>query len=95
MLLSKVNVKNITMFLSALFFSIGLMASPISDAVDAGKVKELPSGYVEAVDKSAEIVALVKEVNEGRKEAYEKIAKSNGLSVEQVGKASYQKRFGK
>ena len=88
-------MKKLLVLLSALVFSMSLMASPISDAVDAGKVKELPSGYVEAVDKSAEIVDLVNKVNTGRKTEYEKIAKRNGLTVEQVGKASYEKRFGK
>lgn len=88
-------MKKLFLFLTAMIFSLSVLASPISDAVAAGKAKELPTGYVEAVEKSPEIVALVKEVNAGRKAEYEKIAERNGITVEQVGKASYQKRFGK
>lgn len=87
-------MKKLFLLVSALMFSLSVLASPISDAVDAGKARELPSGYVEAIDKSPEIMALVKEVNAGRKAEYEKIAKRNGVPVEEVGKASYQKRFG-
>lgn len=88
-------MKKVLILLLATLFSFSVFASPISDAVDAGKVKEVPSGYVEAIDKSPEIMSLVSKVNTGRKGEYEKIAKRNGLTVEQVGKASYQKRFGK
>ena len=88
-------MKKLMLLLASIMFSISVVASPISDAVAAGKAKELPTGFVEAVDKSPEIVALVKEVNAGRKAEYEKIAERNGITVEQVGKASYEKRFGK
>jgi len=88
-------MKKLMLFFATLLFSLSVLASPISDAVAAGKAKELPTGYVEAVETSPEIVALVKEVNAGRKAEYEKIAQRNGLTVEQVGKASYEKRFGK
>ena len=87
-------INKMLVLLATMLFAVMVVASPISDAVAAGKAKELPSGYVEAVDKSPEIVALVKEVNAGRKAEYEKIAERNGITVEQVGKASYQKRFG-
>ncbi len=83
--------------LIALFFCLSfcaaIMASPVSDAVAAGKIKELSSGYVESVDMNPDISKLVEKVNKGRKAKYEQIAKKNGLSVEQVGKASYEKRF--
>lgn len=88
-------MKRLVVLLSCIVFSIAVHASPISDAVDTGKAKELPSGYVEAVDKSGEIVELVNKVNAGRKAEYERIAKENGLTTEQVGKASYEKRFPK
>lgn len=88
-------MKKLMTFIAALVFSISAMAITISEAVEAGKVKELPSGYVEAVDTSSEIAELVKKVNAGRKAEYERIAKSTGASAVEVGKASYQKRFGK
>jgi uncharacterized protein YdbL (DUF1318 family) len=91
----EITMKKFILFIAMIFISANLMASPISDAVEAGKAKEMPSGYVEAIDKSSAIVELVNKVNAGRKAEYEKIAKRNGVSVEAVGKASYEKRFGK
>ena len=68
-------------------------ASPLSDAKEAGLVQETPDGYVtSAKGASAKIRELVKDVNKRRLEAYRKIADKNGISVEQVGHESYQRR---
>jgi len=73
--------------------TFSLSASPLSDARDAGLVKELTSGYVASTgEASDEIIKLVEEVNSKRKTAYEKIAKKNGLTVDQVGQESYRVR---
>ena len=77
------------------FFVPVVSASPLSDARDAGLVKELTSGFIastEAGAASAEITNLVKDINTKRSGAYQKIAKKNGVSVEQVGQESYLKR---
>ena len=69
-------------------------ASPLSDARDAGLIKELPNGFVATQGQvSSEIEAIAKEVNDRRREAYEEIAKRNNLTVEQVGQESYAKRY--
>ncbi len=86
-------MKRLLLFISSMIFSAVVFASPISDAVDAGKVKELPSGYVQAVDTSPAIKELVDKVNAGRRAEYERIAKENNISAEAVGRASYEKRF--
>lgn len=86
-------MKRLLFAISAMIFSVMVFASPISDAVDAGKVKELPSGYVQAIDNSSNIQELVKKVNAGRRAQYERIAKKNAISVDAVGRASYEKRF--
>ena len=68
-------------------------ASPLSDAKEAGLVKETPDGYVTSAKGASEkIQKLVQDVNKRRLEAYRKIADKNGISVEQVGHESYQRR---
>jgi len=86
-------MKRLLFAISAMIFSVMVFASPISDAVSAGKAKELPSGYVQAIDNSSSMQKLVKKVNTGRRAQYEKIAKKNNISVAAVGRASYGKRF--
>ena len=79
--------------ISACLFSGSVFASPLSDARDAGLVKELPNGFVASQGQvDASIQALVKDVNKRRQAAYEKIAKEHKLTVEQVGQQSYLKR---
>ena len=52
----------------------------------SGVVGETPRGYVAPVGQpNAEVAALVNEVNNNRRSEYEKIAKQQGISVEQVG----------
>tara|TARA_R110002072_G_scaffold89232_3_gene199823 strand:+ start:1653 stop:1877 length:225 start_codon:yes stop_codon:yes gene_type:complete len=72
-----------------------LQASPLDDARNAGQIVEQPNGYVTASSSApAEIKALAVDVNERRAEAYARIAKKNGISVEQVAAESYKKRIG-
>jgi hypothetical protein len=81
------------MVLLAALISMPLQASPLSDARAAGKVTEEPSGYVKATaNPSPGIAALVTDVNKRRREAYSRIAKKNGISVNQVAKESYVRR---
>jgi len=78
-----------------LFSATMIQASPLDDARTAGQIIELPTGYVKAIDAStAATKALAKDVNERRAEAYERIAKKNGLSAAQVAAESYKKRLG-
>jgi uncharacterized protein YdbL (DUF1318 family) len=79
--------------LSALWFSALIVlganaasAGDLDDAESAGKVGEGVDGYVHLVDEnaSADVKALVKEVNEKRREKYAIIAKKRGVPVEEV-----------
>ncbi len=86
-------IKKLTLAICCVTFTASLIASPLSDARNAGLVKELPTGYVTGQGKvSAKIAALVKDINQRRKAAYEKIAKQHGVEVDQVGRESYAKR---
>ena len=86
-------IKNLTIAFCCAIFTVNLMASPLSDAKSAGLVKEVSNGYIAAVGRATpDIGALVKDINERRKAAYEKIATETGITVEQVGQESYIKR---
>ena len=75
-----------------------IQASPLDDARNAGQVKEMPNGYIMATahgKASSDVSDLVTDVNKRRRDAYENIAKKNGISVDQVASESYKKRHGK
>jgi uncharacterized protein YdbL (DUF1318 family) len=61
------------------------LALDLHSARKAGVVKELPTGYIASVKASAEVNALVADVNAKRKAEYVRISKENGQSVELVG----------
>lgn len=86
-------MSKLLMAMVLLFSASMLQASPLDEARDAGLISELPTGYVQAsASAPAQIKALAADVNKRRKEAYEGIAKKNGISVEQVAIESYKKR---
>lgn len=71
---------------TALFFLFFGGASSFALTIDEARsknlVKELPSGYLEVINPNAK--AFVEETNKKRRAHYEKIAKENKLTVEQV-----------
>ncbi len=69
-----------------LAFTASAFALDLQSARSQGLVKENSSGYIEAVQSSSEVDALVSEVNAKRKKEYERISKENGQSVDVVGK---------
>lgn len=78
---------------SALWFSalvvIGALtanAATLDGAKSAGQIGEGTDGYLHLVDKNApgDVKALVKDVNSKRKKKYKDIAKTRGVSVENV-----------
>jgi uncharacterized protein YdbL (DUF1318 family) len=61
-------------------------AATLDDAKSAGQIGEGADGYVHLVDQNApaSVKALLKDVNNKRKEKYASIAKSRGASVQDV-----------
>jgi uncharacterized protein YdbL (DUF1318 family) len=60
-------------------------ALSLDEAKANGLVGEKPNGYLGAVNPSnAEALALIKDVNQKRRQAYEDIAKRNGTNVQAV-----------
>ena len=71
---------------AALIFATPAFALDLHSARSSGVVAETPDGYIKAVQPSAEVNALVAEVNAKRIAEYTRISKENGQSVEVVGK---------
>ena len=70
-----------------------LSAGPLDDAREIGQVIETPDGYIKANGKvPADIHALVQDINKRRRQAYAKIAKKNGIAINQVAQESYRQR---
>lgn len=71
----------------------GAWAGPLDDAKAAGLIGERPDGYVAAVQPSPppDIAALVKEINAKRRAAYEDIAATQKVPVDQVGAVTAEK----
>ena len=62
------------------------LALDLHTARASGAVAETPDGYIVAKKPTAEVNALVSEVNGKRRAEYERISKQNGQTVEVVGK---------
>lgn len=83
------------LFSVLLALSFSAAAAPLDDAKRAGYVIEIPTGYVEATPEApASIKALAEDINERRRQAYERIGQRNGITADQVGVESYRKRIG-
>lgn len=78
-----------TSFMIALILAMvaaPVMALDLHQARSQGMVGEKTDGYVAAIKPSAEVNALVSEVNAKRRAEYERISKQNGQSVDVVAK---------
>ncbi len=69
-----------------LAFTASAFALDLQSARSQGLIAEKSDGYIEAVQSSSEVDALVSEVNAKRKQEYERISKQNGQPVDVVGK---------
>lgn len=75
----------------AIAIALALAAAPahagaLDDARKAGQVGEQMNGYIALVKESAtkDVKALVKDINQRRKAKYAKLAKGNGVTLEQI-----------
>ena len=65
-------------------FTSAAFALDLATAKSQGMVKETASGYLIAVKKSGDVTALVKDINNRRKAAYQKLAKETGAPLAAV-----------
>lgn len=76
----------ISLVLACLAYAPAALALDLQSARTQGLVGEKPDGYVAAVQSSAEVNALVADVNAKRKQEYTRISKENGQPVDVVAK---------
>lgn len=81
--------------LGMLVASTGAHALSLEEAKSKGVVGESADGYLGAVSSSAEVDALVKDVNEKRRAEYKRIAESNKLDPAAVEKLAGSKAIEK
>jgi uncharacterized protein len=83
--------------LLGLLLSVGFSSLASAQSLDQAKaqglVGEKVDGYIAAVsgNPSPEIQALIQSTNDGRRKAYEDLARRNNITVEQVGIVSAEK----
>ncbi len=70
----------------AALIAIPALAMDLHEARSVGLVGEKADGYVSALKPSAEVNALVSQVNAKRRAEYTRISKQNGQAVDVVGK---------
>jgi len=68
----------------ALCVALPAVALDLGAAKQQGLVGETNTGYLAAVKSSAEVDALVADINAQRKAQYQKIAEKNGISLQAV-----------
>ncbi len=66
-------------------------ALTLDEARAQGRVGETLTGYVAAISKDKETLALVDRINKARTESYQQLADSNNIPVDDVAKMAGQK----
>lgn len=81
----------ISLLACSLFVTSGVSAqtTDLDTARANNSITELPNGFIKA--NNDRMKAFADEINKKRKQAYEDIAKKNGLTVEQVGQQAAKK----
>lgn len=83
------------LFVVTLLFAGAVYALDLDSAKSQGLLGEQPNGYLGVVKATPEAVELASEVNEKRREAYRRIARENGITLEQVANLAGQKAIKK
>ncbi|KDM89918.1 YdbL family protein [Photobacterium galatheae] len=86
-------MKRLLTYVAILFFCANVLAIDLQQAKAQGLVGEANTGYVAAVtlSPSTEVRQLIQQVNTERKESYQRIAVSHGLTVSEVSRLAYKK----
>ncbi|MEY1662739.1 YdbL family protein [Isoalcanivorax beigongshangi] len=73
----------------------GAAALDLDGAKQRGLVGEQADGYLGVVNATPEVVELVSEVNARRRDAYQRIARQNGITLDQVAALAGEKAIDK
>ncbi len=79
----------------ALLLSMAAFALDLDAAKSQGMIGEQPDGYLGVVKATPAAVELVADINQKRRDAYERIAKQNGITLDQVARLAGQKAIDK
>lgn len=77
--------------LASLGFHGQALALDLGQAKATGLVGEQPDGYLGVVQATPAAVELAADINQQRREAYARIAKQNGVTIEQVARLAGEK----
>ena len=82
-----------TTFLLLVMWIPNIYAVSLQEAKEQGLVGEQRDGYVGMVVNRApaDVVALVQDINNQRRQRYQEIARQNSISIEQVGELAYER----
>lgn len=82
---------------ATLFIAFPAIALELQDAKQKGLVGEMDNGYLGSPlsSPSAEVVALIEDINTKRREKYQEIAAAQGISLTAVEKLAGEKAFSK
>ncbi|MFK7975599.1 MAG: YdbL family protein [Halioglobus sp.] len=94
MLLKTIRTLSAAALITALC-SFSAWALDLNEAKAKGLVGEVNSGYLGAVKASSDVQALVDDINEKRRNYYQKIAAKNGISLRAVEVRAGQKAIEK
>lgn len=76
-------------------FSVQAFALTLSEARTQGRVGETQGGYLAALAKDSETLALVKNINQARSESYQQLALSNNVTQQEVARLAGKKLIDK
>ncbi|OJH08045.1 MAG: hypothetical protein AOY29_11115 [Alcanivorax borkumensis] len=79
----------------ALLMSMAAFALDLGEAKSQGLVGEQTDGYLGVVKATPAAVELAADINQKRRNAYERIAKKNGITLDQVARLAGQKAIDK
>ncbi|KJV47539.1 amine metabolic protein ydbL [Pantoea sp. BL1] len=78
-------------WLLALLLVPSAWALTLDEARQQGRVGETLSGYVAARQQDDETLALVKRINDGRSQQYQRVAQQNNLTTSEVARIAGEK----
>ncbi|WP_416412431.1 YdbL family protein [Pantoea sp. App145] len=77
--------------LLALLLAPSAWALTLDQARQQGRVGETLSGYIAARQQDSETLALVKRINDGRNQQYQRVAQQNNLTTGEVARIAGEK----
>ncbi|QUJ70368.1 YdbL family protein (plasmid) [Photobacterium sp. GJ3] len=86
-------MKRLLTYIAIFLFCANVLAIDLQQAKAQGLVGEANNGYLAPVtlSPSTDVRQLIQQVNNDRKESYQRIAVSNGLTLAEVARLAYQK----